>query len=155
LEMRADDELTLLTRDSVSSYQEDYQAAASQLHRLLSAAAAASATPTEQARIHHAMDALRAYTSAHNDVRHLDVTGQLSRAVAMASGTGPSDLPMASATLDSVLTGGIGTSQQAFDQSVSSASGDIGGLVWAAAVLALLVAAAILIGVQPRIAEYR
>jgi hypothetical protein len=57
--------------------------------------------------------------------------------------------------LDQTLAQDIASSQQTFDQGMAGAAGDIGGLVWMVGGLALLAAALIVLGVRPRIGEYR
>ncbi len=154
LEMRGDDELTLLTRDSVAEYQEDYSTAAAHLQRAL-AVAATGAGPAEHAQLTRIAGAFHAYGATHARIRRLDTSGDLGGAVALASGTGPTDLPAVSERLDAVLADGIGSSQQAFDDAMSGATGDIAALLWAIAVFSVLAAALVLIGIEPRMAEYR
>jgi len=60
-----------------------------------------------------------------------------------------------SSNLNSDLSSGITTSQATFDNTTSAAASDLDGLIWGLAIGAVLVAALILIGFQPRIAEYR
>jgi hypothetical protein len=153
LEMRADDELTLLSRDSVSSYQSDYTAAYADLHRLLGPGSA-GASATERARVAAATDLAR-YRVDHDRIRHTDTGGNLIGAVAEASAPGAADLPSVSLHLDQSLSGAIATSQRSFDGSMAGATTDIGGLLWAIALLPLLAAALVIIGVRPRMAEYR
>jgi hypothetical protein len=157
LQMTADDELTLLTRDSVPTYQQDYTATIARLHHLMSSAGN-DAGSVEEGQIHRAEAALTAYAHVHQQIRHFDKSGDVDqqvRAVALASGEGPNRLPAVSSNLDGVLGGAILNSQQTFDQAMSGASGDIAGLIWASAVLSVVVAAFILLGFRPRIAEYR
>jgi len=153
LELRADDELTLLSRDSVGSYQSDYSSASSDLHRLLTSASVGAST-TQRARL-SAAAALDRYRADHARIRQTDTSGNLIGAVSEASAPGPNNLPAVSLHLDEILSGDIATSQKAFDRSMSGATGDVGGLLWAIALLSLLAAAFIVIGVQPRMAEYR
>ena len=153
LEMRADDELTLLSRDSVSSYQSDYASAYSDLHRLLGASSV-GASATQRARSTAAADLAR-YQMDHDHIRRTDTGGDLIGAVTAASAPGPADLPAVSLDLDQSLSGAIATSQRSFDGSMAGATGDVGGLLWAIALLPLLAAALVIIGVRPRMAEYR
>jgi hypothetical protein len=154
LEVRADDELTLLTRDSVGSYQKDYGTGSARLRTLLSSSGPGAGT-SERARLARATTAFAAYGRLHDQIRQLDKGGDLAGAVAVASGTSPADLPAVSANLDSLLVGGIGGSQQTFTSTTSGAAGDLGGLVAALVVGAIAVALLVLVGLQPRISEYR
>ncbi len=154
LEMRADDELTLLSRDAVSSYQDDETTTTAGLQRLLTSASV-GASPGEKQRLSEALGALDGYQLAHDQIRHTDTQGDLIGAVSEASASGPTNLPAVSLRLDGALAGDIVHSQQAFDSSMSGASGDVGGLLWGFLILSLLAAALIVVGVQPRINEYR
>jgi hypothetical protein len=154
LAMRADDELTLLSRDSVSSYQADETTTAASLQRLL-ASASVGASPAERTRLSEAMGALDGYRLAHDQIRRTDTQGDLVGAVSQASASGPTNLPAVSSRLDQGLAGDIAHSQQTFDGSMSGAAGDAGGLLWGFLVLSLVAAALIVVGVQPRIGEYR
>jgi len=154
LEMRADDELTLLSRDSVSSYQADETSTDVDLQQLLSSAAAGAST-AEQGRLSEAVGALDGYRLAHDQIRHTDGTGDLIGAVSEASAPGPTNLPAVSSRLDQTLAADITHSQQTFDRSMSGAAGDVAGLLWGFPLLSLLAAALIVVGVQPRMAEYR
>jgi len=75
--------------------------------------------------------------------------------VPSAVGLATQQLPAASSRLDGVLSDGIGNSQATFVNSTSGAASDLDGLVWALAIGAILVAVLVLVGIQPRIEEYR
>jgi hypothetical protein len=154
LQMRADDELTLLTRDSVHSYQPDFDMTAGRISRLLGSASN-SAGLVEEGRIMSAQNAFVAYERVHSQIRNDDSAGNFKEAVDLASGNGPNQLPVLSSNLDGILADGIESAQQTFDQGMSGASGDIAALIWASAVLSIAIAAFVLLGFRPRIAEYR
>jgi hypothetical protein len=156
LRMRADDELTLLTRDSDPSFQTDYTSTAAGLGHLLSSSASQSAAGSfERAQLQKATRALAAYRQVHGQIRRADAAGQLPTAVAAASSDSAGGLPAISSQLDSVLSAGIGGAQSTFDDSSSGAGSDLDGLVWALAIGSILAALLVVIGFQPRIAEYR
>ncbi len=155
LAMQADDELTLLSRDAVGSYQQDYQATSSHLTGLL-ATAKEQLPAADQPKIEAAQSALDAYESAHGLVRQKDQQdNDLVGAIQLATAEGPHSLPTTSQALDAMLVGDIASSQASFDNSTSSASGDLTGLVVGVALLSLAVAALIALGVWPRLSEYR
>jgi hypothetical protein len=157
LQMMADDELTLLTRNSIPTYQQDYDLTVKRFNNLM-ASASKGAGSEESTQIRQAEDALAAYAHVHGQIRHFDEASdvdQQDRAVALASGSGPNQLPTVSSSLDRNLGAAITHSQRAFNQSMNGASGDIAGLIWGSAVLSIVVAAFILLGFRPRIAEYR
>ncbi len=157
LQMMADDELTLLTRNSVSTYQQDYTATVHRFNDLV-ASASRDAGSVEEGEIKRADTALASYADVHKQIRQYDDSSdvtQQDKAVALASGSGPNKLPTVSSNLDSTLSAAITHSQRAFNQSMHGASDDIAGLIWGSAVLSVVVAAFILLGFRPRIAEYR
>jgi hypothetical protein len=154
LDMRADDELTLLSRDSVSSYQADEASTVAGLRRLL-ASASVGASPDERTRLAEAQRALADYQVAHDQIRRTDTGGDLIGAVAEASAPGPTHLPAASSQLDRALAGDIAYSQQSFDRSMTGAAADVGILRWGVLLLSLLAAALAVFGVRERLAEYR
>jgi hypothetical protein len=156
LRAQADDELTLLTRDSDSSYQADYVTTAAALHHQVDpAGAGATSGSFEQRQLSQAAKAFASYASLHDQIRHDDTTGQLTSAVALASGSGAQRLPAVSSALNGILSGGIDGSQATFVNATSGAASDLNGLTWGLAIGAILVAVLVLIGFQPRIAEYR
>ena len=75
--------------------------------------------------------------------------------MATATGTAATDLPAVSTQLDTELAGAISNAQGTFNQSMSGAADDLGGLVWAIAISSLLVVLLLFLGFRPRIAEYR
>ena len=89
LRARADDELTLLTRDSDPSYQSDYRSTAAALGTLL--AAQAPAGSFESMQLAKADAAFHSYQALHRQIRTDDASlGDLSDAVILASETAPS-----------------------------------------------------------------
>ncbi len=157
LRARADDELTLLTRDSDPTYQNDYTSTAAALGHLLDSPASSSGTAGSSVRtqLARAKKAFASSTSVHGQIRHDDTDNDLSGAVALASGGGPGELPAISSDLNRDLSDGITASQGTFANTTSGAASDLDGLIWGLAIGAVLVAALVLLGFQPRIAEYR
>jgi hypothetical protein len=153
LRARADDELTLLTRDSDPSYQADYNRTAADLGSLLTSSAPGGSL--DRAQIAKADAAFHSYTSLHRQIRADDALGDLGGAVTLASGDGAQQLPAVSSRLNDILAGGIDGSQSTFVQSTSGAGSDLNGLEWGLLAGSILVAVLVLIGFQPRIAEYR
>ena len=175
LQVRADDELSLLTFDSVpqpgqrqvstsdcrhrgnpclDAYQADYGNASRALRRLLAASVGTVGAP-DLVALRTARDDFAQYSATHSQIRSLDAHGDLSKAVALASGSAPTDLPSVSASLDKQLEAGIARSEQTFVGGIAAATGDMADVGWVAIGLSLLAIALILIGVQIRISEYR
>lgn len=152
LQARADDELTLVTRDSVSSYQVDY---AKLIPRITAATDPTQGTTGDDiAHLRAVTAALRTYQAAHQVIRNDDAAGNLTGAIAVASGGAPSDLPAASAAIDAALTAGITQAQSAFDNQAAAAAADLTGLTVGLVVLGAVAAILVVGGAQRRIAEY-
>ncbi len=157
LQMMADDQLTLLTHDSLPTYQQDYARTVTRFDNLM-AAADKSAGSVEGEQIKQADDALAAYAHVHRQIRKFDEASEVKiqdQAVTLATGTGSHRLPTVSSNLDSNLGAAISHAQRTFNQGMNGASGDLAGLIWGSAVLSIVVAVCILLGFRPRIAEYR
>ncbi|HUE05817.1 MAG TPA: hypothetical protein VMP41_00190 [Acidimicrobiales bacterium] len=156
LRARADDELTLLTRDSDATFKTDYATTAVALRSLLASRATPGVvTPTERAELASARSAFASYQRLHRQISKADQQGDLAEAVTLASGGTGNLLPAVSSSLDGALANGIQTSQTTFVSSTSTADADLDGLVWGLAVGSVLVGLLVLVGFQPRIEEYR
>jgi hypothetical protein len=154
LRARADDELTLLTRDSDPTYQTDYATTAAGLAHLLDRSGG-DLVAAERRALARAKSAFASYSAVHTQIRQDDNAGNLAGAVTLASGGGTTQLPTVSSELTSALSGGIDVSQNTFIDTTSGAGSDLDGLLWGLAVGAILVTGLVLIGFQPRITEYR
>ena len=122
LQMMADDELTLLTRDSVPTYQPDYDKTVGRFSRLL-ASASNGAGSVEEGQIKQRGDRARGVrprsTGRSGKFDEASDVNLQDEAVALASGSGPNQLPTVSSNLDSNLGGAITHAQQTFNQWMS------------------------------------
>ena len=148
-QIRADDELTLVTRDSDASYQSDLTGVASSLSKLLETSGAGW-TATERADLGSASQAWSSYQVDHNQVRSDDGSGQLTLAL-----TRDQKSAADSASVDTSLGTGVTGAVQAFESGANAASDDLSGLAWGLAILMIVAALAVVAGVEPRIREYR
>ena len=129
LEMRADDELTLLTLDSVPSYQKDYAATSHRLSGLLAArdgnsgSGAAGPAGAGAEGIHH----VQRGAQTHPEPRCSRATSTKLRH--WHQDRDPTDLPAVASQLDVVFTGAISDSQRNFDTAMSGSTGDLGGVL--------------------------
>jgi hypothetical protein len=156
LRARADDELTLLTRDSDPSYQQDYVSTEAALAGLLrSEASRPGAAPAQQAELQAARSRVQAYQNLHQRIRRDDVSGDPSAAITLAAGTAPQQLPATSNALDTELAQSIDGSHVAFDHSTAGAASDLNGLAWALGFGLLVVLALLVFAFRPRLEEYR
>jgi hypothetical protein len=147
---RADDELALVTRDSDQSYQNDYTKTASALAAFLRESGKGW-TGAEVADLHQAAIDWAVYGQQHTSVRSEDHGGQLAAAISTDQSDASPDAQAADATLGAGVNQAVGS----FVRNDRSASGDLDGLALGCVVLMLLASAAILLGVEPRIREYR
>ncbi len=147
---RADDELTLVTRDSDQSYQKDYSTTSSSLAALLQTSGH-DWTTDESEDLSAAAGAWAAYGQAHHSIRSLDQGGQLLNAI---SGDQSSAAP-AAALVDTPLSAGVSEAVNSFDSNDRTASNDLTGLALGFVVLMVIAAVAVLAGLEPRIREYR
>jgi hypothetical protein len=154
---RADDELTLVTRDSDSSYQGDYGVTAKSLTALLASAPAGWTAP-EVRELDGAASAWDRYQAAHAGVRKLDQNdGDLVGALTadQGGGTGRESAAAVFSQADSTMSQAVGASVGAFGSKAGVASSDLGGLALGCVVLMAVAALAAVAGLEPRIREYR
>lgn len=156
LRARADDELTLLTRDSDPTYQQDFRSTQVALNGLVGTGGIDTGPPNnaERQALAAARHDVAAYGDVHAQIRQ-DDPGRYSDAIALASGSAQGDLPTVSGRLNSALAGGIRVAQSNFDHLASAASSDLDSLVWGIALGTVSVAVLIVIALRPRMEEYR
>ncbi len=157
LRARADDELTLLTRDSDPTYQQDYTSTEAALTHMLNSRMTrlVGTDDTQRTQLHDARSGVASYEGLHRQIRRDDLAGDLPDAITLASGSGPHQVPATSADLDHVLTRGIDGSQISFDHATSEAATDLNGLAWGLVFGLLVVLILLYIGFRPRLEEYR
>jgi hypothetical protein len=148
---RGDDELTLVTRDAVATYQQDYASTIARLRAVLAVGPSKNWTPAEQAALTAANAAVDSYELQHQLVRKADSGGDLTVAIRLDRTAAAA----AAAQLDQVLGGGISAAATSFDASASSAASDVDGVGWWWLGLMVIAALAVLVGIEPRIREYR
>jgi hypothetical protein len=154
---RADDELTLVTRDAdvrqgqtEDVYQTDYETVSAQLNSLLNEPSSGW-TETQRAAQTGAAGLWAGYGISHDAVRTDDVSGRLSQAIGQDQSTSAGR----AASLDDTLAGGVGDAVSSFDRSARAAANDLDLLPWACLALVVGVVAGVLAGVEPRLKEYR
>jgi hypothetical protein len=147
---RADDELTLVTRDANTTYQKDYASVSGRLAALLKTPDSRW-TAQERLDLQSGQQQWAAYGQAHTTVRQADARGDLTGAAASDAGAASSD----SQQLNVALTRGINTAVASFSSSARAAAADLDLLVWAALILVAVVAGSVIAGVEPRLKEYR
>jgi hypothetical protein len=157
LQARSNESLVLVARNSGGGSSE--QAFAAQLERVVDdgglLATAERADPELAERVAALRGAATAWSAAHRDVRRLDDGGQYPQAVASVVGNGPNTSGGAFDALDAALAQAIGEERAAFGVDVAAAEGALVALPWVSAVLALVAAGAVIVGIGRRVGEYR
>jgi len=147
LQVRADDELTLLTRESVPAYQKDLTSTLARLQNLV----AAQPDPRVGA-------AVAQLTETHVRIRQYVQANQYLKAVALA--VTPDDalevgLPAASQRLDTALADDVTNAQNSFESATSASRVDILVLVWGLGALVVIAGVLAVGGLGTRLQEYR
>ncbi|RZU48504.1 hypothetical protein EV385_0221 [Krasilnikovia cinnamomea] len=151
LRQRGDEALTLVARSGKGAYEDDFGAADRQVHELLDQLAVELDGPAASA-VGDATRLLTAYGAAHRKVRALDDDGDYDDAVDLAIGDDTS-------STFGAATGAIGAAMDdrkaAFTAEIGTAGRGLGVLAVLGPLLALLVCALAVVGVRPRLEEYR
>ncbi|MFI9269325.1 hypothetical protein ACIGXM_01170 [Kitasatospora sp. NPDC052896] len=112
--------------------------------------------PGEQAAADKVLTSFQTYQADDRKIRSLQAEGELSDAIAFDTGTAPGQSDGDFTVLSNAFDNVIGINQHAFDQAVSAADGDLGtGTTVLGGVLLLLVVGLSVLGVRPRLREYR
>jgi hypothetical protein len=157
LQARSNESLVLVARNSGGGSSDD--AFSAQMDDVVDnfglLADAERADPELTDRVAALRGAATAWSAAHRDVRRLDDGGQYPQAVASVVGHGPGTSGGAFDALDAALAGAIGEERAAFAVDVEAAEGTLVALPWISAVLALVAAGAVIVGIGRRVGEYR
>jgi hypothetical protein len=154
-QVRADDELTLVTRDSVPSYQQDYGRAAGQLRSLVDRNKRRGGA---YSTLRTADPLVAGLAALHTRVRRADTSNTqdgLSQAIDLDAGAGAAKVPAVADRLDGVLASGTTATGNRFLAVASDAEDDLTGLVLGLLALGAITIVLILFGAQRRIEEYR
>jgi hypothetical protein len=161
LKMRANETLTLVARGDGAEYEEEFKQLSGQLtgngdENLLRRARVLAATRDTQDLVAAAQKNADDWLAAHRKVRDLDDRGSYQEAVSLAIST---DAKTSAATmftrLDDNLMRALGNGRQKFVEETSGASRVMTGLAPGIAVLALVAAAGVTMGIRDRLQEYR
>jgi hypothetical protein len=161
LKMRANETLTLVARGDGAEYEDEFKQLSAQLtgdsdKNLLLRARDLAATRDTQDLIAAAQKNADDWLAAHKKVRELDDGGAYQEAVSLAISN---DAKTSAATmftrLDDNLMKALRNGRQKFVEETSGASKVMTGLVPGVAVLALVAAAGVTMGIRDRLQEYR
>ena len=143
----ADDELTLLTHESVPAYQADYTTVWARF--------TASVQPFADARL---ADDRGALEDVHQQIRALVASNSYPKAIALATdpaGTLVASLPQASSDLDADLATGVSSAQHRFTTAIGDAARSLRALAVGVVLLGLAAWVALTLGVRSRMREFR
>jgi hypothetical protein len=160
LKLRADETLTLVARGDGPEHEEDFKKLRGEVSgegssNLLVAAREAAAGDQLSGRIQAAIANTNAYLAAHDKIRELDDGGQYENAVTLATGVQPDGAAKAFADLDGNLLEALRLGRQEFADQTLGAQHALTALVPGIAVLTLLAAGGIAVGIAQRLREYR
>ena len=157
LQARSNESLVLIARNSGGGSSDG--AFSAQLDDVVNdfglLADAERADPELADRVAALREAATAWSAAHREVRRLDDGGRYPQAVASVVGHGPGSSGAAFDALDAGLAAAIGEERAAFAVDVEAAEGALVALPWISAVLALVAAGAVIVGIGRRVGEYR
>lgn len=155
VQARADELLTLVARGDGASYEQDYQHLSPVVGALLRQARSVMTGDADR-HIDVALAALNDWQTAHKDVRAKDNGGDYAVAVRRAMDVSQPTGPAASfAKLDNALVSAINIGRQNFLNETSSAGTALALLAPGVAVLSVVAAAGVTIGIRDRLREYR
>jgi len=151
-----DESEALIADGTGQAFLADADAATSTADADLSQArGAATPTPTALAALDRAAPDLNAFLAVDRTIRTDDANGQHDAAVGLALTPGVTGTNAALQALDGDLTAALAAGQAEFDARVADARHAIGDLPVIATVAAVLAVGLALVGVKPRIDEYR
>ncbi|CRK60349.1 secreted protein [Alloactinosynnema sp. L-07] len=160
LKCRADETLTLVARGDGPGYEKEWKELAVTFSgdgdgNLLHQAQALASSPALSGEVQQAVENADAWVAAHRKIRELDDGGQYEGAVAMAIGGAPDSAATAFGKLDKNMITALNAGREEFFIQTKRGGQALTGLVPGVAILALLAAAGVALGIRERLREYR
>jgi hypothetical protein len=161
LRARADEALTLIARGNGAAFEKDFDAVLTDLigpdgtGGLLGSALSQAPTAADRAFIEDARGQARRWRDLHDKVRELDDSGEYPKAITAATDTGPESLSTAFGALDAAMTGALASTNERVGRHAGRADSALGGLEAALVLLTGGLMVAVIMGIRPRIGEYR
>ncbi|EOM77986.1 hypothetical protein DW322_20120 [Rhodococcus rhodnii] len=152
---RADETLGLVRRDGEDAYDADFDRLTADIGRLLAEYGEDGTRTVAIEEVDRASAAFSGWLDAHHRIREQLSTGQFQPAVDIATGPGPADSSATFDQLDSALGDAIEAARQTGRDSIGSASNALTALSGGAIVLTSVGVAGIVVGIWPRLREYR
>ncbi|WP_245614226.1 hypothetical protein [Actinokineospora inagensis] len=160
LKCRADETLTLVARGDGPGYEKEWAQLAATFTgdgqgNLLARAKDLAANDDLAGEVQLAVQNADEWVAAHRKIRELDDGGQYEEAVKVAIGDAPDSAASAFAKLDKNLIAALDAGRAEFFTQTTKAGNALTGLVLGIAVLAVVAAAGITVGIRERLREYR
>lgn len=160
LKMRANETLTLVARGDGAAYEDEWKALVSEISgserkNLLVRVGEVAADDESRAVLEQARGNVADWLELHGTVREQDEGGEYQQAVTTAIGGDEQGAAAKFSELDGNLLELINNGRARFVEETSSAGGALTGLVPGAAVLALVAATGVTMGIRERLREYR
>jgi hypothetical protein len=155
LKMRANETLTLVARGDGGEYETEWKKLAGEFDGSDSTLARAKALAADGGALEAAQGNVRSWLDAHEQVRTLDDDGDYEKAVKLATGDAEDGAAAAFNDLDENLRAAIDEGRTVFVDQTSAADSAMTALVPGVAVLALVAAAGVTMGIRERLQEYR
>jgi hypothetical protein len=111
--------------------------------------------PGEKDAAMQTMKAWVTYMDIDQQIRQLETTGKYKDALALDIGTQPGDSNWAFAQFDDALMKTLDINQRAFDSEIAHAFSLLSHFVYALVAAVVIIIAAIVVGIKPRLDEYR
>ena len=151
---RADETLSLIRRGDESARKQSYYQRIDTMQQQLSDYLGREAA-IDKADLADAEQLLRRWRAADDRINAYIAIGDYQKATAVALGTGEDDSTPAFEKLDAALSKGIEESRQQLRNDIVSARTVLSGATVGAAVLSVMAAIAVTLGLWPRLSEYR
>jgi hypothetical protein len=155
LKMRANETLTLVARGDGGEYETEWKKLAGEFAGGDSTLARAKALAADGGALEAAQGNVRSWLDAHEQVRGLDDDGDYEKAVKLAIGDEQDGAAASFNDLDENLRAAIDEGRTVFVDQTSAADSAMTALVPGVAVLALVAAAGVTMGIRERLQEYR
>ncbi|HVK25849.1 MAG TPA: hypothetical protein VM677_31210 [Actinokineospora sp.] len=152
---RSDEALTLVARGNGKPYEEHFQQTAGELDGLLAKAREAVSQPDTTGPVDTASKTWKYWLDRHKELRKQDDDGAYDQAVRIATGTDGDSTGVLAAAIDRELGVAIAAADRRFTDEVAAAGSDLSAADLAVLVLLLLAAGAVVVGITPRLREYR
>jgi len=161
LQARADEALTLIARGNGAVFEQDFGAVLTDLigsdgtGGLLGRALAQAPTAADRAVIQRARDHARSWHDLHAQIRTLDDSGDYLKAVALATDTGPQSPSIVFGSLDAAMTDALAVTNDRVQRQTATGARALGGLTAGLVLITAGLLTAMILGIRPRIGEYR